>query len=60
MWCFGICGAAPAAGFYVAAMTGYGQKADRQSTLAAGFDAHLTKPVELEQLCEVLSAAAAR
>ena len=45
---------------YVAAMTGYGQKADRQSTLAAGFDAHLTKPVELEQLCEVLSAAAAR
>jgi CheY-like chemotaxis protein len=45
---------------YAAAMTGYGQKADRQATLAAGFDAHLTKPVELEQLCEVLDAAATR
>ena len=30
---------------YVAAMTGYGQRSDRQSTLDAGFHAHLTKPV---------------
>jgi PAS domain S-box-containing protein len=42
---------------HIAAMTGYGQHADRQSTLAAGFDAHLTKPVDMEQLREVLRAA---
>jgi CheY-like chemotaxis protein len=35
-------------------MTGYGQKADRQSTLAAGFHAHLTKPVDVEQLKRIL------
>ena len=34
----------------VAAMTGYGQEGDRQRTLDAGFDAHLTKPVSMEQL----------
>jgi CheY-like chemotaxis protein len=42
---------------FVAAMTGYGQKADRDGTLAAGFQAHLTKPVGLEPLREVLAAA---
>jgi CheY-like chemotaxis protein len=43
---------------YVAAMTGYAQKSDRENTLAAGFDAHLTKPVDVEQLREVLVSAA--
>jgi PAS domain S-box-containing protein len=32
------------------AVTGYGQPSDRERTLSAGFDAHLTKPVELAQL----------
>lgn len=32
------------------ALTGFGQPADRQLTEAAGFDAHLVKPVELETL----------
>jgi two-component system CheB/CheR fusion protein len=32
------------------AMTGYGQEEDLRQTRAAGFSAHLTKPVELEQL----------
>ncbi|AQV98019.1 hybrid sensor histidine kinase/response regulator [Cupriavidus necator] len=32
------------------ALTGFGQPADRQHTEAAGFDAHLVKPVELEAL----------
>ncbi|SOY66857.1 PAS domain-containing hybrid sensor histidine kinase/response regulator [Cupriavidus taiwanensis] len=32
------------------ALTGFGQPADRQHTEAAGFDAHLVKPVELETL----------
>jgi PAS domain S-box-containing protein len=45
---------------YVAAMTGYGQKSDRESTRAAGFDAHLTKPVDVEQLREVLFSATTR
>jgi CheY-like chemotaxis protein len=44
-------------GTRMAAMTGYGQHADRQSTLAAGFDDHLTKPVDIEQLRAALMAA---
>jgi PAS domain S-box-containing protein len=35
---------------HIAAMTGYGQHADRNSTLLAGFDTHLTKPVDIDQL----------
>ena len=45
---------------YVAAMTGYGQRSDRQSTLDAGFHAHLTKPVGPDDLQRVLSLAASR
>ena len=37
------------------AVTGYGQKADREVALRAGFDAHLVKPVKFDQLVEVLS-----
>jgi signal transduction histidine kinase len=36
------------------ALTGYGQPEDRRSALAAGFDVHLTKPVELETLAAVV------
>lgn len=43
---------------FAAAMTGYGQPADRARTRSAGFDAHLTKPVEFEQLQQVLEQAA--
>ncbi|WP_425618410.1 ATP-binding protein [Anatilimnocola sp. NA78] len=32
------------------AVTGYGREEDRQRAFAAGFDAHLTKPVDLTQL----------
>jgi CheY-like chemotaxis protein len=32
------------------AVTGYGQKADIEFALNAGFDEHLVKPVEFEQL----------
>ena len=42
-----------ASGVVLAALTGWGQRADRQRTAAAGFDHHLVKPVEpavLEQL----------
>jgi CheY-like chemotaxis protein len=44
---------------YVAAMTGYGQASDRRRTLDAGFQAHLTKPVNAERLRELLTTAAA-
>jgi signal transduction histidine kinase len=37
------------------ALTGYGQPEDRQRSLGAGFDEHLTKPVELGALESVLS-----
>jgi CheY-like chemotaxis protein/two-component sensor histidine kinase len=34
----------------VVAMTGYGQDSDRQRSQEAGFDAHLVKPVDLDEL----------
>ncbi|MCE5231174.1 response regulator [bacterium] len=37
------------------AMTGYGQEEDRELALQAGFDRHLTKPVELEELQKILT-----
>ncbi len=37
------------------ALTGYGQPSDRKKTRAAGFDDHLTKPVDLEALLAAVS-----
>ena len=37
------------------ALTGYGQPEDIQHALEAGFDAHLTKPINLDQLLALLS-----
>jgi PAS domain S-box-containing protein len=45
---------------YIAALTGWGAESDRRRTAEAGFDAHLTKPVELASLEEVLARSAAR
>ncbi|RYZ06384.1 MAG: response regulator, partial [Comamonadaceae bacterium] len=42
--------------FFVA-MTGFGNEEDKRRTRAAGFDAHLTKPVELEALVNLLNQA---
>lgn len=42
------------------AVTGYGQPHDHELTTAAGFEAHLLKPVELPELHSVLRAIAAR
>jgi len=39
---------------YLVALTGYGQDEDRQRALAAGFDAHMTKPVDPAKLCDFL------
>ena len=38
----------------VVAVTGYGQDADRERSTAAGFEAHLVKPIPLETLEQVL------
>jgi len=39
------------------AVTGWGQEADRRRSRVAGFDHHLTKPVELDKLRRLLAAA---
>ena len=41
------------------AVSGYGQTQDRERSSAAGFDAHLTKPVDTNKLAELLSRACA-
>lgn len=38
------------------AVTGYGQKEDRERVLASGFDEHLVKPVTPESLALLLRA----
>jgi CheY-like chemotaxis protein len=42
----------------IIAITGYGQPADRQRAVDAGFDAHLTKPVDLDCLLGLLASSA--
>jgi PAS domain S-box-containing protein len=37
------------------ALTGWGQDADRERTAAAGFDAHLVKPVNIGELTQVIA-----
>lgn len=41
-------------GGLLVALTGYGQAGDRQQALAAGFDHHIVKPVELERVRALL------
>lgn len=40
---------------YLVAVTGWGQQEDRQRSNAAGFDEHLTKPVDPEALTALLT-----
>ena len=44
----------------VVAMTGYGSQEDRERTAKAGFDGHLTKPVELAALTDLIKSALER
>jgi CheY-like chemotaxis protein len=39
----------------IVALTGYGQEEDRNRSLQAGFDGHLTKPVDLTALQAFMS-----
>ena len=45
---------------YLIALTGYGQEDDRRRALEAGFDAHLTKPADLDALHRLLAGAGPR
>jgi PAS domain S-box-containing protein len=45
---------------YLIAMTGFGNEDDKRRTRAAGFDGHLTKPVELDGLISLLNEARGR
>jgi len=40
---------------YIIALSGYGAAEDRQRALAAGFDVHMVKPIEIEQLTQLIS-----
>jgi CheY-like chemotaxis protein len=51
---------AGSAGAFLVAMTGFGNEDDKRRTREAGFDAHLTKPVELDALVSLLNEARAR
>ena len=46
----------PAHNMVIAAVTGYGQEADRRRSYAAGFDYHLTKPADPQLLRKLLQA----
>jgi CheY-like chemotaxis protein len=39
---------------FLVALTGYGQADDRRRALEAGFDRHITKPVDPRQLADLL------
>ena len=45
----------PCANVQLIALTGYGQREDRQRALDAGFDVHLVKPIEPLQLVRLLT-----
>src|SRR5262245_36346178 len=45
-------------GVRLIALTGYGTEADRQRAAEAGFDAHLTKPVDFDRLLALITEAA--
>jgi CheY-like chemotaxis protein len=42
-------------GLRLIAVTGWGQEGDRRSSRASGFDHHLTKPVDIEELLALLN-----
>jgi len=35
-------------------VTGYGQASDRETSYEAGFHSHLTKPVDVDRLADIL------
>jgi CheY-like chemotaxis protein len=47
-------------GTYLIAQTGYGKVEDRRRAREAGFDLHMTKPIDPTELEHVLASVAAR
>jgi CheY-like chemotaxis protein len=47
----------PGPSIYLVALTGYGQPDDRRQAMAAGFDAHLVKPVNPDALLTAIDTA---
>jgi CheY-like chemotaxis protein len=47
------------AGATLVALTGYGSEEDRERSFAAGFDGHLVKPIDFQDLERILAAPAA-
>ena len=45
---------------FIVALTGWGQDQDKQHAMKSGFDAHLTKPADLELLAQLLADASER
>jgi DNA-binding response OmpR family regulator len=45
---------------YIAALTGWGQTADRIRAIAAGFDQHILKPADTAKLLKIIAAAELR
>jgi CheY-like chemotaxis protein len=39
---------------HLIAMTGWGQEEDKRKSAEAGFDRHLVKPIDLEELVRIL------
>ena len=50
-----LCRSYPNRNFCLVAVTGWGQQADRARSRAAGFDFHLAKPVEVDELENLLA-----
>jgi len=49
-----IAAASPGRRPRLVSVTGYGQAADRERSRAAGFDAHVTKPADLQELLRLI------
>lgn len=45
---------AASSNLYLIALTGYGMPADREKAIASGFDSHLVKPLNLQELTKLL------
>ncbi len=50
-----IRGSSAGYGVYLVALTGYGQEKDHAAIMEAGFDEHLVKPVDMDDLTRVLT-----
>jgi CheY-like chemotaxis protein len=46
--------------YFLVALTGFGQHRDRDKAMEAGFDVHMVKPVDLDQVARVLANAGPR